>query len=138
MNFEQLYVREKDGSYRCPRHGQRFDATGSCSECDKDPGAFDPGNEVDEPLPEPPEGCWSSLDYERGLLVEAEKIRARANDMAESKVRSRICASTAAKLWDTYLKATRLLIMLAHDREHEAIQRQREKRDRKRRAGAAH
>lgn len=138
MNVEQLYQRDRDGNYRCPRHGVTFEATGSCAGCDENPADFDPGNEVDEPLPDPPEGCWSSLDYERDLLAEAQTIKAKANFMSEMKVRSRICASTAAKLWDTYIKATRLLIMLAHDREHEAIQRQREKRDRKRRAGAAH
>lgn len=137
MNVDQLYERDGD-AILCKRHNQRWDPTSSCPGCDAEPGNFDPGAEVDEPLPEPPAGTWSSLDYERGLLAEVETIRARANSMSEMKVRSRICASTAAKLWDTYLKGMRLLIGLAHDREHEAIQRQREKRDRKRRAGAAH
>lgn len=137
MNVEQTYVRDGE-QLRCRKHGVLFAVTESCTACDADPGAFDPGADVDEPLPDAPEGCWSSLDYERDLLVEAQAIKVRANEMAQMKVRSRIAASTAAKLWDTYIKATRLLIHLAHDREHEEIQQARERRDRKRRQGAPH
>jgi hypothetical protein len=124
---------------RCKRHRVDFATTESCARCDADPGRFDPGADVEEPLPTPPKGCGSSLDYERGLRKEVDAMRKRANEWSEQrKVKSRLASATAAKLWDTYLKGMRLLMDLALDREHEEIQKARERRDRKRRAGVPH
>lgn len=125
MNVPQ-YTREGDG-YRCHRHKVWFADTASCSDCDKDPGP--PPTAEREAMPAPPKGCMSTEQLERVLFTEAEVIRKAANKYASGKVRTRIGASSAAKLWDTWVKVVRAAGELAQRREDDEIVRRQEARE---------
>lgn len=127
------WQREGD-NVRCTRHAVVFSTTESCPQCDDDAGApMDVG--AVEPLPEPPEGCKSSLDLERHLIEEAEFIRTAARSLYEAD-KSRIAVGTAARLWTTWSMLQRQIRGLTERREDAEIVRRYQKRDALR--GAAH
>ena len=147
-----LYERHGD-HLRCPRHGVDFDLTGSCERCDADPG---PAPELrDDYQPPTPEGCLSSAQLEQTLTAELEAIRVAARELVKPPAPARRLVrrgkaknrkppridrrmySTAAKLWDTWLKGVRALNQLVQYREDAAIVRRRERIDAERRFGVA-
>lgn len=140
---------------RCLRHGVTFDRISSCAACDAEPGeAIAAGH--DAPLPPAPAGCVSSVELERQVAAELEVIRSAARDLGarapcsaplvkrgKAKNRKppkpdRVKLSTAAKLWDTWLKGVRVLAHLVAAREDAELVRQRERIDAERARGASH
>lgn len=119
------YQREGE-TYRCPRHGIAFDLAASCAQCDADPGA--PIDVELAPLrPVAPADCLSTEEIERQLTLEAARIRRLARKYASEKVRTRIGAYSAAKLYDTWLKAMRVVGEFAARREDDAIVREQDR-----------
>jgi hypothetical protein len=136
--FAALWVKEGD-SLRCPRHGELFDpSVATCAGCEASPGP-DLHDEIDDPLPSPPDGCVTTEEIERALVAAAWDLRKVANDLTrKSKGKNKIQAlSVAAKYWDTALKALRAAADLALRREDEALVKAREKRIRDRARGTS-
>jgi len=130
------YERHGDQLY-CRVHDQHYELTDSCPGCDADPSAaaLDPHDA--EPLPEPPEGCKSTLALERELVVETENIKQAAIKIGASG-ESHMTSSAAARHWSNYLNAFRQLTALAQRREDAAIVAERERKDAERNAGTSH
>lgn len=147
-----LYEREGE-QIRCTRHGVTFERTGACEKCADDPG---PAPELaDDWTPEPPDGCMSTEALERKITTELEAIREAARCLVKPPAPARRLVkrgrarnrkppavdrklySTAAKLWDTWLKGVRALSLLVQIREDTAIVRRRERLDAERRFGDA-
>jgi hypothetical protein len=101
---------------------------------------------VDEPLPPPPDGCFSLEQHELWFGKVADEARDAANAIAgqdfgdEDDERGLKDYSVMAKLWETAIKARRAAAEFAALRERRAYVLQREKRimnrDRARRTSA--
>lgn len=116
---------------RCPRHGVTFARTASCAACVAEPGPR--LDEIDEPLPPPPEGCLSSEEVERRLVEESDVVRAMRAELTGKRrgkkaVRDLHHYNTIAKLADVYVKLLRAAGEGARRREDEEIVRRRERR----------
>lgn len=102
----------------CERHDPDgkapFERTEVCGACLTDPGPV-PVAELEKPPPPPPKGCLSSEQHERGLTDLAKFAEDQARKLCKGK--ARINYSTAAKLFDVAIKATRAAAEFTSTRE---------------------
>lgn len=98
----------------CKRHDVTFGQTEVCAKCVDDPGAI-PTAELDTALPPPPAGCRSSEDHEKWLTALASFAEKQAKGLCTGK--NRINHSTASKLFDVAIKATRAAMEFTTTRE---------------------
>lgn len=128
----------REGEKLICEHGT-FELPVSCPLCAQDP-SDDPLEEADEPLPPPPEGCFSLEQHESWFGELADRVRDTANLVAESDADNEANYSVVAKLWETAIKARRAAAEFAAVRERRAYVMLREKRimdrDRARRTSA--
>lgn len=87
-----------------------------------------PGDDIDEPLSAPPEGCLSSMDVERAIVADAAKVARLIAATRKHAKNDYHWANTVAKLYDTKVKLLRAAGEAARAREHEEIVTRREKR----------
>lgn len=128
----------RDGEKLICEHGT-FELPVSCPVCAAEqPEADD--DEVDEPLPPPPDGCFSLEQHESWFGALADKARDTANNLADQDELDIKDQSVIAKLWDTAIKARRAAAEFSAIRERRAYVMLREKRimdrDRARRTSA--
>lgn len=133
-----------------------FSSLETCSGCAADPGPG-PGAEL-EAAPAAPAGCLSTEDLERRFVAHADQLDAQIGAIAiaiaptpapAARGRGKRAPAPAptevdyhainalAKLCDVRCKYLRAAGELAKNREHEAVQRARELRDRELRGGRA-
>jgi hypothetical protein len=134
----------RDGDKLICEHGT-YELPISCPICAQQP-ADDSDDAPDEPLPAPPDGCFSLEQHEAWFGALADKARDAANSIAdqdfggEDDERGLKDYSVMAKLWETAIKARRAAADFAAIRQRRAYVMQREKRimerDRARRASA--
>jgi hypothetical protein len=127
------YGKTADGLYLCAAHGATFEVTGECAACAADPGA--PIEPPIEAMPAPPDGCQSTLEIERALMVTAAEIARDLVRLRAQKVKGMAKWSVIAKLSEVRLKYLRPALELAARREDAQIQAERERRDRERQRG---
>ncbi len=139
--------------YRCRRHPDvgLFSAVNPCRSCSADPGD-PPGLEADAPAPPPP-GCLSTEELERRCVAAADQLggavdlliaaafapapgpRKRGAKPRKAKGPDYHLLNAIGKLADTRAKYLRAAGELARNREHETLQRERDRRDRELGAG---
>lgn len=134
----------RDGDKLICEHGT-FELPLSCPVCAQS-SAGDTDDEPDEPLPTPPDGCFSLEQHETWFGKVADEARDAANAIAgqdfgdDDDERGLKDYSVMAKLWETAIKARRAAAEFAAIRERRAYVMQREKRildrDRARRTSA--
>ena len=134
----------REGDKLICEHGT-YELPLSCPICALEPVSSDE-DMVDEPLPPPPDGCFSLEQHELWFGKVADEARDAANAIAgqdfgdEDDERGLKDYSVMAKLWETAIKARRAAAEFAALRERRAYVLQREKRimnrDRARRTSA--
>ena len=126
----------RDGDKLICEHGT-YELPLSCPICAQQPddGADD---EPIDPLPPPPDGCFSLEQHEQWFGEVADKARDAANELADTDDEGKSYV-VMAKLWETSIKARRAAAEFAAIRERRAYVMQREKRimDRDRRRKSA-
>ena len=123
----------RDGDKLICEHGT-YELPISCPICAQQSDG-DTDDEPNEPLPPPPDGCFSLEQHEAWFGDVADKARDAANFIAENDVnsddndeRGLKDYSVMAKLWETAIKARRAAAEFAAIRERRAYVTQREKR----------
>lgn len=139
------YVQHGDHVY-CTRHDVLFAMTGQCAKCNVDPGPTIDLT-VDAPLGPPPAGCVSTLDIERHIACEADRVLAAVHEFAQPADKAALVPgkgddsnrqrrarpkpakkflAVAFKGWETWLKLKRAQTELARQREDAELVRARE------------
>jgi hypothetical protein len=128
----------RDGDKLICEHGT-YELPLSCPICAELPDDGD--DEPSDPLPPPPDGCFSLEQHELWFGEVADKARDAANELADEDIGEDDGRnySVMAKLWETAIKARRAAAEFAAIRERRAYVMQREKRimDRDRRRKSA-
>jgi hypothetical protein len=135
----------RDGDKLICEHGT-FELPISCPVCAQQQPEDDNDDVPDDPLPAPPDGCFSLEQHETWFGEVADRARDAANSIAEQDFgdeddeRGLKDYAVMAKLWETAIKARRAAAEFAAIRERRAYVMQREKRildrDRARRTSA--
>jgi hypothetical protein len=123
----------REGDKLICQHGT-YELPLTCPTCTQDPGELP--DEVDEPLPSPPDGCLDTVAHERKLVALADYLEEKGKELCVDK--GRINYATAARLFEVAIKARREASQQASVRERRAYVKAREKRIRDRMRGATH
>ena len=138
-----MWINTEAGQRYCDVHDQTFGKTSTCTACDGDPGVA-PSEQIAE-LPDPPPGCFRTVEHERCLISAIEdvdnlieRVLPPDDDDETFRITDTHLINAIAKLFDVRVKLRRAAAELATAREDAELVAARDKLFNRREKGSAH